>query len=239
MEKNYTKRTIRKETLHSKYLNEEKKVLVYLPPGFDPSTNYPILFLHDGVDYFNLGRIITQANPMILDQTLKPLIIVGIPVNKKVRTAEYSPIGDRNQLHINFFVKELLPHLQNKYPIDPDQIVIGGSSLGGTVSLGIVLQHPEISTNILSQSGAFVPATIEAISEIDDLSNYRVYQSVGKSETAVPTHMGNLDLVARNREVFRLLKSKNAQVVFYEEEGDHTWGFWQRELPRALKYFFA
>ncbi|WP_044642108.1 alpha/beta hydrolase [Risungbinella massiliensis] len=239
METKYTKRTIRKETIESQYLQENKQILVFLPPGYDHSSTYPALFLHDGVDYFNLGRIVTQATKMIEEGQIRPLIIIGIPVNKEVRTPEYSPAGNRHTAHIQFFTRELLPKIQTSYPIDPEEIVIGGSSLGGTVSLSIALKHPEISTRVLSQSGAFVPASIEAISDESSLSAYKIYLSVGKSETAVPTHMGTLDLVARNREVSRLLKEKGAQSVFYEEEGDHTWGFWQRELPRALSYFFA
>lgn len=239
METKYTKRTIHKEIIPSSFLEEEKKVLVFLPPGYDQTSSYPTLFLHDGVDYFNLGRVVTQATNMIMEGMIRPFIIVGIPVHKKVRTSEYSPAGDRHAQHVNFFIQELVPQIRNRYPIDSEQIVIGGSSLGGTAALSIALQHPEISTKVLSQSGAFVPQSIDAISQTESLSAYQIYLSVGKSETAVSTHMGSIDIVARNREVYRLLTEKEARVVLYEEEGDHTWGFWQRELPRALTYFFA
>jgi enterochelin esterase-like enzyme len=235
------KRIIKKDNLESSFLGESKEILVYLPNDYDENGKYPLLILHDGPDYFNLGRIATQATQMISDGEIVPVVMVAVPVVKERRTSEYSPAGSRNGAHIRMVVDELLPYLRNTYPVSSsvDDLVIGGSSLGGTVSLHIALNHPEVCSNVLSQSGAFLEQTNEAILRSSSLQHLRIYQSIGLEETAVPTHMGTIDLVTRNREVYRHLKEKNARVRYVEAEGNHTWGFWQKDIPDALRFFFA
>ncbi len=235
-------RTIKRERFKSAYLDETKEFLIFLPGDKNSlQKNYPLLVLHDGNDYFNLGRIVTQAVQMIYDGRLVPFVMVAVPVDKEKRTLEYAPAGERQPQHMQMVMEELLPLVREKYPVSPEKedLVIGGSSLGGTVSLHIALKYPEQVNNILSQSGAFVEATSEEINRQDSLSHLRIYQSIGTSETAVPTHMGYLDLLARNREICRNLIEKKAQVHYIEKDGAHTWGFWQRDLSDALKYFFG
>lgn len=236
------KRTIKREALKSVYLDETKEILIFLPKdGQSLQQNYPLLVLHDGNDYFNLGRIVTQAAQMIHDGKLNPFVMVAVPVDKEKRASEYAPVGNRHPQHMQMVMKELLPLVRERYPVSPDKedLVIGGSSLGGTASLHIALKYPEQVNNILSQSGAFFGATNEEIMRQDSLAHLHIYQSIGTSETAVPTHLGKLDLLARNREIYRNLEEKKAQVHYVEEDGDHTWGFWQRDLPNALNYFFG
>jgi enterochelin esterase-like enzyme len=238
MEQKYLKRTIKKENLYSTHLETEKKALVYLPPDFDTNQKYPALFLHDGDDYFSLGRIATQANKLIDEQKIEPLLMVAIPVEKKLRTREYSPIGDRQQAHIAFMTEELLPYIQDRYPINKEQLVVGGSSLGGTVSLHMALEHSSIWNKILSQSGAFLSQTFSALSD-KKLNWLSIYQSIGLEETNVSTHIGEVDLVQRNRKAHAILQAGDANVHYLEQEGDHTWGTWQKELPTALQFFFG
>lgn len=240
LDKRYLKRTIKKADVSSAHLKETRPIQVYLPPDHDENRRYPVIYLQDGDDYFNLGRLATQANRLILDGDIRPFAAVAIPVDKEKRNAEYAPQGDRHQAYLRFFTEELVPFVEAEFPVtsNPDDRVLGGSSLGGTVSLHLALEYPDSFRRVLSQSGAFLEPTLEAIGRAEQLSYLEVYQTIGKSETAVSTHMGTLDLLARNREVYRALREKEAQVDYSEQEGDHTWGFWQKDLPRALKTFF-
>ncbi|MCS1351915.1 esterase family protein [Mechercharimyces sp. CAU 1602] len=241
MEKEYLKRTIVKREVNSQYLPNSRTIQIYLPPGYDDNSTYPVLYLHDGDDYFNLGRIATQANKMIIDDEIEPIIMVAIPVDKSVRTEEYAPVHERNHAYQQFFAHELLPAVEGEFAIDatPSGRVVGGSSLGGTVSLHLTLEHPHLLRHVLSQSGAFWEPTIDAISQQHSLSDVTIYQTVGMSETAVSTHQGTFDILNRNREVSRLLQDKGCHLYYEEKEGDHTWGFWQKDIPDALRYFFG
>ncbi|WP_028777808.1 alpha/beta hydrolase [Shimazuella kribbensis] len=238
MEQKYLKRTIKKESLQSTNLGTEKKALVYLPPEFDTNQKYPALFLHDGDDYFSLGRIATQANQLIYEEKIKPIIMVAIPVEKKLRSSEYSPIGDRNEAHLSFMTEELLPFVQERYPLNEKELVVGGSSLGGTAALHMALQHPDIWSRVLAQSGAFLAQTTSALQTHQSLNWLSIYQSIGLQETNVSTHVGEIDLVEINQKVHVELHSKGANVHYVEQDGDHTWGLWQKQLPTALQFFF-
>ncbi|PTX64225.1 enterochelin esterase-like enzyme [Melghirimyces profundicolus] len=241
LDKRYLKRTIRKAEIKSTHLGETRNIQVYLPPEHDESERYPVIYLQDGDDYFNMGRLATQANQLILDGETHPFAAVAIPVKKENRNAEYSPQGERHRSYLRFFAEELVPMVERDFPVSDraGDRVLGGSSLGGTVSLHLALEYPDLFHRVLSQSGAFLEPTLEAIGRRNSLSGLKIYQTIGKSETAVPTHFGNLDLLARNREVHRALQEKEAEVVYSEQEGNHTWGFWQKDLPRALKTFFG
>jgi enterochelin esterase-like enzyme len=240
MDQRYLKRTILHAEVESTHLGETRNIQVYLPPKHDDHASYPVLFLQDGDDYLNLGRLATQANRMILDEAIDPFVAVAISVDKDKRTSEYAPIGEHHQLYLRFFTDELLPYTEGEFPIttDPEKRVLGGSSLGGTVSLHLAMQYPQQFRRVLSQSGAFLEPTLEIIRHTRSLSDLQVYQTVGKAETAVPTHMGTLDLLTRNREVHHALLEKEARVHYSEQEGNHTWGFWQKDLPQALAFFF-
>jgi enterochelin esterase-like enzyme len=92
----YYQRTIEKSYVPSTHLAEGgREVRVFLPPGYQELISYPVIYCQDGEQFFNFGRIATQATKLILDEAMEPMIIVGIDVDVKYRTEEYSPEGDR------------------------------------------------------------------------------------------------------------------------------------------------
>lgn len=236
-----TNRIIKKECIQSTFLQQEKEILISYPPSEADFCDLPMLLLHDGPDYFYLGRLITQANQLMFEQRLRPFLSVALSVAKEHRVAEYSPEGKDFYAHQRFLIEELFPLLKTKHPVSPHHKdwVIGGASLGATASLHFALTYPQYCQAVLCQSGAFLPQTIEQIAQQEQLVSLTVYQSIGQSETAVPTHKGIVDLVARNREVFHALQEKQATTHYFEREGEHTWGLWQRDLPKALTTFFG
>lgn len=235
------KRKIKKEIIASKALMEEKEFLISFPPDYTDQQQYPVLMLHDGDDYFYMGRIVTQANALIHQGRLRPFLIIGIPVDKKKRNQEYSPLGSRHQQHLQFLAEELIPTIQQQLPtadFSPENWVIGGSSLGGTVSIHFALTYPGFCRQVLLQSCAFLEPTMDQIKKAISLQSLHLYQSVGKNETSVPTSMGSLNFLSQNRHARRLLMEKQATVHYVEAEGEHNWRLWQEELPNALHYFF-
>jgi enterochelin esterase-like enzyme len=241
LQSDYLKRTIIREELSSKYLGETRLLQIYLPPGYSDENRYPVLYLQDGTDYLTLGRIATQTNQLIAEGRIHPPIIVMIPVDKARRNEEYAPGGDRFEAYGRFVADEVLPRVESRFAArqEPGGRVIGGSSLGATVSLHMALDFPDRFRRVLSQSGAFFKATLDRIRQAPTLADLEVYQMIGLEEHAVPTHVGNLDLLARNREVSRALREKGASLRYVEKEGKHTWGLWQKDLPEALTHFFG
>jgi enterochelin esterase-like enzyme len=235
----YLKRTVVKHEIQSKFLNETRKLRIYLPPGYNELLSYPVVYCQDGEEFFNFGRIATTANQLILDDDIEPFIIVGVEVNVKVRTQEYAPFGSRHEAYTSCFTEEIIPFVENNYPVrrSADERILAGDSLGGTVSLHIAMKRKDLFSKIISLSGAFYIPSQELIAAETDLSSLSLYMIVGLQERDYQTDTGIYDFVDINRRTKELLEKRGAQIVYYEKDGQHLWGFWQKELPQALTYF--
>jgi enterochelin esterase-like enzyme len=235
------KRVVIKETVTSHILPKgERQLRIFLPPGYNEIISYPVVYTQDGEDMFNFGRIATQAANLIAEGELEPIIIVGVDVDKSVRTREYAPDGDLHDDYVQFFAEEMVPFVEARYPVrrEPEDILLAGDSLGGTVSLHIALRYPERFPNVLTLSGAFYPASLDGIRTGEaDLSRLSLYMTIGLQETAFETDRGVFDFVALNREAKALLEARGASLTYLERDGEHLWGYWQRDLPEALQWF--
>lgn len=235
----YIKRTIIKEKIQSTFLEEYRNIRIYLPPGFNDLISYPILYTQDGQDTFFFGRITSIANYLILEEGLEPFIIVGVDVVKGKRTSEYSPAGRFNQQYKKFFAEELIPFVESKYEIRRDGIkrLLIGDSLGGTVSLDLCLDYPQLFQHLISLSGAYFETSLARIQLLNDLSWLNLWMIVGLQETEVKTDRGTFNFLDWNREAKEALEQRNVNLRYIEREGVHTWGFWQKVLPEAISHF--
>jgi len=234
------RRIVRKETVPSRLLaNGSRNVRVALPPGFSELREYPVVYCQDGEDFFNFGRIATIASNLAAEGGIEPLVVVGVDVDKSVRTREYAPDGDLHERYAAFFADELVPHIASRYPVrtDPESILLAGCSLGGAVSLQLALAFPRRFVNIMTLSGAFYASSRAAVAACGDLSHLNVYMTVGLGETAFRTDRGVCDFVAMNREAKRLLEERGARVEYLERDGEHLWGYWQKDVPGGLRWF--
>lgn len=234
------KRKVVGDSLESSYLGRTMDLHIYLPPGHTEFSNYPILYTQDGQHFFMYGRIATIAQQLILEEGLNPFIIVGVDVNVQERNSEYSPLGKKNSAYRKFFLDELIPYIEQKYqpPTKGLQRILAGDSLGGTVSLDIALDRPELFQGIISLSGAFWDPTQKRIRETNPFPNFDMYMIIGEQETAIETHFGTMDFLQLNRQTRDLLLENQASLMYVEKPGQHIWGFWQKELPDILRHYF-
>jgi len=147
---------------HSNILSTDRDIIVYVPEGYDESDRrYPVLYLHDGQNLFDRktayvpGRIWAvheTADRLIAEGAVEPLIIVGIYNTGAHRLAEYTPTrnpkmgGGDADLYGLMLIEEVKPFIDNEYRTLPDRenTGLGGSSLGGLVTLFLGLAHPEV-----------------------------------------------------------------------------------------------
>jgi enterochelin esterase-like enzyme len=234
------KRIVKKESVPSRLLPAgTRNVRVSLPPGYSELAEYPVVWCQDGEDFFNFGRIATIASALIAEGEIEPLLVVGVDVDKAVRTREYAADGDLHERYIAFFAEELVPHVAARYPVrtEPEHALLAGCSLGGAVSLQLALAFPHQFVNVLSLSGAYYPASQAAIAEAGDLSHLNIFMTVGLQETAFRTDRGVSDFVAMNREARNKLVERGANVDYFERDGEHLWGYWQKDVPDGLRWF--
>jgi predicted alpha/beta superfamily hydrolase len=99
------------------------------------------------------------ADQCIDSGAVEPLIIVGM-YNTKARIREYTPThvprlgGGRADRYAKFLIEEVKPFIEREYRTlsGPEKTGIGGSSLGGLVSLYLGLRIPEAFGKIAALS---------------------------------------------------------------------------------------
>jgi enterochelin esterase-like enzyme len=145
---------------HSRHLRDDRDVVVYVPPGYDhhPERTYPVLYMHDGQNLFD-GRtsfipgrtwqVREHADAAIEAGEVEPLVIVGVYNTGDRRLAEYTHERDWQRgggeaaKYGLLLTEELLPWIASRYRVRTDRhsTGLGGSSLGGLVTLYLGLQH--------------------------------------------------------------------------------------------------
>lgn len=143
----------RHDAFHSTFLEHDRDVLVWLPPGYDESAGrYPTLYMHDGQNLFDVRtsfagewKVDEACEALIAAGEIEPLIVVGIE-NSPARCFEYTPWpntdptlpcpGGGADLYLGQIRDELIPFINQTYRTrtGPANTYMSGSSLGGLIS---------------------------------------------------------------------------------------------------------
>ncbi|PWK12819.1 alpha/beta hydrolase [Tumebacillus permanentifrigoris] len=232
--------TVERVEIASRFLKETREVHVYLPHNYSQLYKYPVLYINDGPDYMMMGRMISLLNDRFQDRLAGRFLVVFVPVDKSRRREDYHPEGARNEAYIRFFADELVPMIEEKFaafPMGPARGIMG-SSLGATAALHTLLSYPKKFHYLALQSGAFHESSFASVAGRRDLATVPVYQVVGLQEDQFKSGSGKvIDILALNRQMRDLLQAQGVEVEYGEYDHDHTWGFWQEDLPRALDHF--
>jgi len=146
----------------SSFLSTPRNIVVYVPPGYDASTDrYPVFYLQDGQNLFDpatafLGqdwRADVTADDLIVRGVIEPLLLVGVYNTGVRRISEYTPTrdarmrkGGKGDRYAQMLARELKPFIDAKYRTRRGAVDtgVGGSSLGGLVSLQAGLLYPRV-----------------------------------------------------------------------------------------------
>ena len=155
----------------SAFLKPARDVIIWLPPSYDkPGSSgrrYPVIYMHDGGNLFDPGTsfggvdwgIDEAMDEGIARGELKEAIVVGIG-NTADRMSEYTPFpdpkhaGGNGEKYARFLVEELKPLVDRSFRTlkDRHNTFVGGSSLGGLISLYIGISRPKVFSGIIAMS---------------------------------------------------------------------------------------
>ena len=144
------------------YLPDKRDVIVYVPPGYDEQLErtYPVMYMHDGQNLFD-GRtsfvpgrtwqVREHADAAIEAGEVEPLVIVGLYNTGDRRLPEYTQDESRQMgggeadCYGLMITRELMPWIATQYRVRQERAStgLGGSSLGGLVTLYLGLRHPD------------------------------------------------------------------------------------------------
>ncbi|MFC4403275.1 alpha/beta hydrolase [Gracilibacillus xinjiangensis] len=227
--------------IDSNYLDEEITVKWYLPEGFTPMNDYRICYMHDGDDYFRMGRIATLSDKLHTEMEIEPTIFVGIHYNDKYdRMKKYHPDGEKQEAYITFFIREVLPIVEDALHITPVERSLMGDSLAGTLAFMIASMYPSTIGKVIMQSPFVNETVMERAKNTSNLKGLEVYHSIGLEEKSVKTTDGKVsDFLLPNRELHGQLDGNLLAYHYVEFEGDHTWTYWQQHIEGILKQMFS
>ncbi len=229
-----------------------RKISALLPYDYyESEKHYAVLYLQDGQNLFNphapFGDWAIDKSLAILAQDgYKDLIIIAIDHGDEKRTSEYLPYkhskyGEgQGKSYINFMREKLIPYVNNKYRVLTDyaDTGIGGSSMGGLISLYGGLKHPEIFGKLMvfSPSLWIAKKIYKEAKKFTPRTDTKVYVYAGGKESK--THLNN---VLRLEGIF---KDKISDDAFFDMEvkinptGKHSEWYWAQEFPKAVKWLF-
>jgi predicted alpha/beta superfamily hydrolase len=248
------------ENFGSQFLRHPRNVLVYLPPGYgaNPEQRYPVLYMHDGQNLMNPAdafggvawAVDETAQQMILAGEIPPLIIVGIYNAGGERIDEYTPVkaergrvrgkGGKADQYGRMIIEELKPFVDREYLTRPEREFtgIGGSSLGGLVSLHLALKRPDVFSRVAAISPAVWWANNHIIRETAKLPEripLRIWLDIGKKEGVQIKH--------QVRALKEMLLAQGWQLgadFAYAEipEARHTEQAWAARFGEVLKFLY-
>jgi predicted alpha/beta superfamily hydrolase len=246
------------KALQSQFVEETRDIIVYLPPDYNlHGRHYPVLYLHDGQNLFDAATAFAGnewgldelAEDLITNGQIEPIIIVGIYNAGPKRMAEYTPVRDRRgrggraKHYAKLVVQDLKPFIDEEYRTLPDRenTALGGSSLGGLVTLYLGLKYPNVFSKLLVMSPSVWWANRAILRQVRVLKGkppLKVWLDIGTCEGSNPENC-----IQDARMLRDALLAKGWQdgvdFRFVEDEGaahnEKAWGFRMRD---ALKFMF-
>lgn len=239
---------------HSRYLAYDRAVVAYLPPGYDPRApdRYPVLYLHDGQNVFDRATSVGEewevdesAEELITSGAIRPVIIVGIYNTGNHRIDEYTPtaigrIGGRADDYGYMLVEELKPFIDRRYKTLPGaaNTAMGGSSLGGLLTLHLGLRYPTAFSGLAALSPSIWWDDRVLLREVEALPGklpLRIWLDSGTAEGAAT--------LANARSLRDALVAKGWVIgddLAYLEApgGEHNERSWAARVDGVLKFLF-
>ena len=143
--------------LHSKVLDEGRRINVFLPAGYEASSaRYPVLYLLDGSaheDYFHVASLIDFLSTYdVMPRTL----VIGIsnvdrkrdftPPTKDEKDLASAPTSGGADKFVSFLETELIPYVDSHYRTAGNRTIVG-QSLGGLLATKVLLEKPGLFDN--------------------------------------------------------------------------------------------
>ncbi|MEZ0486255.1 alpha/beta hydrolase [Fibrella aquatica] len=226
-----------------------RRVQVVLPYDYDSSDeSYPVLYLNDGQNLIGEGKgygsWLTEFRlAQLATRRQHRLIIVAIDHAEQNRIKEYTveavkPGLGQGRTYLNFLVNTVKPMIDARFRTRSDvaNTGIGGSSLGGLISVWGGLLYPDVFGRwlVFSPSLWISPGVYRAAAEKMLGEHTRVYLYGGESESKFMSP--NLKRFQDN------LRCAVANCAFVQTaidpDGLHEESWWSAELPRAIQWLF-
>jgi predicted alpha/beta superfamily hydrolase len=245
-------------SFRSAFLPTSRDIFVYLPQAYEeqPNRNFPVFYLHDGQNLFD-GRLSyiknstwqahITADALTAAGEIEPVILVGIANPGVERMLEYTPTtdfrlgGGKGPLYGQLLTQELLPFIGARYRTvqGPQNTALGGSSLGGLISLWLAMEYPQTFGKLAVISPSIWwdhRSILSIVKNTPPNLKQRIWFDIGTSEGEQPVRDAEL--------LYRLLLRrgwKDNDTLAYRviPQGIHTESAWAARFGNILRFLFS
>jgi predicted alpha/beta superfamily hydrolase len=233
-------------------LNKKRRISILLPHDYAKTEKkYPVLYLQDAQNLFGEGSTygnweIDKRMAIMAAQGKGDFIVVAIEHGEEDRLREYSPYTTPRhgrglgKKYANFIVRTLKPFIDKNFRTKPEPQFtgIGGSSMGGLVSIYAGLMYPEtIGKLMIFSPSLWVSPKIyfDSVEFFNPLET-KIYMYAGAKEGKfmIPS-------VEKLKETIEKQGWDKSRIDFnlsIDLQGKHNEERWGKEFPKAIEWLF-
>lgn len=194
-----------------------------------PGSNFWQSLIKKSRNTYYLGRAgITFHFPDISDGPVKQI------------TADKVPMGGEGNIYENFILNKLKPFIDSKLRTKPGPqwTALGGSSLGGLITLYIGLEHPDVFGSLLVVSPSVWWDNRWILKKVKKLSKptgQKIWLDIGTAEGGY-----SLANVRALRDALLNINWPDSEIEYREAKGaTHSERSWAERAPDMLRFLYA
>ncbi len=231
-------------------LNKTRKIWALLPHDYDNTAErYPVMYLQDAQNLFNekakYGNWeIDKKLAVMSEYKIGKIIIIAVEHAEEDRVKEYN-VGKtvlgkgQGKKYIRFVTDTLKPFVDQNFrtKTEREHTGIGGSSMGGLVSIFSGLKNPEVYGKLMIFSPSlWVVPELKINPAKADTADTKVYLYAGGNESdTMIEHVNKFqeDLISSE-----FVKDRMKINLSINVHGTHSETYWSDEFPKAIEWLF-
>lgn len=216
-------------------LGNERNVQVYLPAGYDESSErYPLLVVNEGNEALRFGKMANSLDNLI-GEDVAPIVVAFVPA---LSLRDYVSVTGLANL-TEAMVSELLPRLQSKFRLltEPGSHGIMGRSFGASHAIYAALKHPEVFGCVAAQSYFAYRSKddVTAMLEEGQGKGLRVFVELNTNDIPFGPWA---DPKQESRELVERLREGGAEVTTHQVADGPDWSSWRSRTDLILATLF-
>nr|WP_314896747.1 alpha/beta hydrolase-fold protein [uncultured Flavobacterium sp.] len=231
-------------------LNKTRKIWALLPHDYDNSNeSYPVMYLQDAQNLFNEAAEfgnweIDKKLAVMSEYKIGKIIIIAIEHAEEDRVKEYN-VGKtvlgkgQGKKYIRFVTDTLKPFVDSNFRTKKEREFtgIGGSSMGGLISIFSGLRNPEVYGKLMIFSPSlWVVPELKINSEKADTADTKIYLYAGGDESK--TMIEHIKKFQNDLISSEFVKDKSKINLSINRQGKHSETYWSDEFPKAIEWLF-
>ncbi len=235
-------------------LNKTRRVVALLPYNYrtHPEKRYPVLYLHDAQNLFDekapFGTWgIDRKLAILAEKGMGDIIVIGIDHGGVERISEFLPPADAAKLdkseaynYVHFIAQTLKKHVDERFRTLPNRLQtgIGGSSLGGLITIYAGLMYPSVFGRLMIFSPSLWAMRNANFNNItfSTPTSTKIYAYGGGLEGS--NMIPNIDKMQQSIRSQGFDESKIQFKKSIDPNGLHNEKRWGEEFPKAVEWLF-